>query len=121
ELGGRKRTLVRGRSRNERIAEGRERGEHVLRVLVLEDRDDQDVTSDRQAAEEVPDAGEVVRAVPELEGLVGTPLETSRKADFGGVGRLERTVEQRLGGREGEGAVRASGDDDHACTRLPRG
>src|SRR3954452_4268538 len=59
---------IRGFGRDEDRAEDREGPEDQLRPLVLEDRDEQDpVVTGRETRQEIADAGEVVRAVPDLE------------------------------------------------------
>ena len=55
--------------------------EHQLGPLVGQDRADEDVLPAREAGQEVADAGEVVRAVPDLERLLAPRLEPARQRD----------------------------------------
>src|SRR4051812_42100998 len=66
---------IRGLRRHERAPEDGEGLEHQLGPLVAQDRADDDVLAVGQSRQEVPDPGEVVRAVPDLERMLAAPLE----------------------------------------------
>ena len=100
-------------------AEGRERREHPGRVLVLEDRDDEHPVGARDAREHVADAGEVVRAVPDLERRLADALEPARAR-----GRPRAAPGRPCGRGSSDRRVRERGarsrDDGHARRPRPR-
>src|SRR5579864_1805793 len=94
---------IRGLRGDERRPEDREGLEHELGPLVLEDRADEDVLPAREPRQEVADAGEVVRAVPDLERLLAPELEPAGERDVLGGVRVDLGAEERLGGGGREG------------------
>ena len=68
--------------------------------LSREDRADEHVFAVGQARQEVADAGEVVRAVPDLERLLAAALEPSGQRHVVSRMRVDGTPEERLGRRE---------------------
>src|SRR6266481_223630 len=79
QVRGREGTLVARAGGHEPIAEHREGGEHPVDVLVRENRGDDDVAGGRQPRQEIPEAGEIVGAVPDLERIVAQSLESARE------------------------------------------
>ena len=74
----------------------------------------------------MPDPGDVVRAVPDLERMLAAVLETARDLQSLGRGRVDALAHVRLGGRDGEAEVRAREHVDplraqRAGRRLPLG
>ena len=67
---------------HEPASEDRKSGEHPLDVLVGEDRRDDDIARGRQAGQHVAEAGEVVRAVPDLQRIFAETLEPPRQLDL---------------------------------------
>src|SRR5207253_5383205 len=101
--------VTRGRG-DQPLPQGREGREHSVHVLVRQDRGDDDVGRTREAWEHVAQSGQVVSAVPDLEGIVAQPLEPARQLYVHVA--VDWTAEERLGGGHGEGEVAAAGDDD---------
>src|SRR4029079_2456591 len=96
------------RGRDEGVPEHRERSEHPLHVLVLQDRGDDDVTRTREAGQSVAEPGEVVVSVPDLERIVADALEPPRETNVDVP--VDRMAGEGLGGGERKGKVAPSGN-----------
>src|SRR5829696_8199747 len=96
EVGGGQRARARRRGRDERRADLRERAEHPVDVLVGEDRGDDDVGATGELPEQVQDAAEVVRAVPDLVRARAAALEAAGQPDALRGGAVERASDELL-------------------------
>src|SRR5262249_1419003 len=67
ELFGWHRAMASRGGRDHGVAQGCQRPEHLLGPLVVEDRDHDRVTARREPRQQVADAGQVVRSVPDLQ------------------------------------------------------
>ena len=112
ELVRRERARVRRLRGDERVAHRRERAQHRVDVLAREDRGDDREAAVGQPAEQVADARDVVRAVPQLERALAAALEPAGNCQTPPPARIDALAEVRLGRRDGEAEVRAGEDVD---------
>src|SRR5581483_8560983 len=92
QLIGVERASVRGTRRDECVTRTPQSSQHLLRILVREDRRDNRPVEVRQPSEQPLGPRRVVRTVPQL--ARAAPVEPARNADLDLA--LERTAEERL-------------------------
>src|SRR6266404_7715926 len=105
-------TGIRGLSGHERVPEHRERLEHPLRPFVREDRPDDHVLAVGEPRQQVPDAGEIVGAVPDLERVLASALQASGQRHVRRRVRVDGTAEKRLGRGDGQSELPAGREVD---------